>query len=121
MKRILKKYKYWVDPHTGVALAAAEQMGHFDSEDSNNENISATHVAIFSTAAPCKFQLAVTTAIGKEAWDEYEQNHFPSRGKYLNDMEEQPPLLYAAEPGKTLEENQILWEEKAWKLIDLLG
>jgi hypothetical protein len=36
-------------------------------------------------------------------------------------MEEQPPLLYVAEPGKTLEENQILWEEKAWKLIDLLG
>jgi threonine synthase len=126
MRSIRNKYRYWVDPHTGVALAAARRLGYVGSSETNsissdNSRTSTTPVAIFATAAPCKFQFAVTTALGKDAWDEYESKHFPTRGKYLDDLEEQPPSLYSADPSKTLPENQLIWEANAWEIINLLG
>eukprot|EP00532_Pseudo-nitzschia_australis_P013810 CAMPEP_0168209638 /NCGR_PEP_ID=MMETSP0140_2-20121125/2734_1 /TAXON_ID=44445 /ORGANISM="Pseudo-nitzschia australis, Strain 10249 10 AB" /LENGTH=290 /DNA_ID=CAMNT_0008136167 /DNA_START=3 /DNA_END=872 /DNA_ORIENTATION=- len=131
MRRVLDDYGYWIDPHTGVAFAAADKLGYNkhentvksntagnenenDSNDNdNNHNTSVvTAVAIMATASPCKFQNVLTTALGAERWNVYERDHFPSRGKDLEDKEEIPPVLYVAESGKTLEENQLIWEAK---------
>eukprot|EP00536_Pseudo-nitzschia_multiseries_P014018 jgi/Psemu1/213538/e_gw1.647.25.1 len=114
----------WIDPHTGVAVAAACQLGYFDGDSSSSSNTEASRagaVAIMATASPCKFQSAVTTALGRDRWDEYERDHFPSRGSELKDRTEVPPIVYAAEPGKTLEENQVVWEAKTRALIEQLG
>jgi threonine synthase len=114
MQSTLQTHGYWADPHTCVALAAAQKLGYFDSN-------SAIPVAVIATAAPCKFQEAVTTALGKERWEEYERDHFPNRGKRLGEMKEIPPILYMAEPNKSLVENQVVWEARTRELIELLG
>ena len=135
MSRVLEDYGYWIDPHTGVAFAAADKLGYSnntvksnaagnESENHPNNNINTsvvTAVAIMATASPCKFQNVLTTALGSERWGEYERDHFPSRGKDLEDKEEIPPVLYVAESGKTLEENQLIWEAKTRELIEQLG
>ena len=126
MNRVLDDYGYWVDPHTGVAFAAAEQLGYLNvgSDESSRDGEGDAKnkvVALMATASPCKFQNAMTTALGKEKWEEYERDQFPSRGKNLKDKAETPPTAYLAEPGKSLEENQLLWEAKTRELIDQLG
>lgn len=119
IRRVLEDYGYWADPHTGVAFAAAEKLGYNNSQvNNNNKN---TAVAIMATASPCKFQNVLTVALGPRQWNEYEREHFPSRGKDLDGKPEIPPVMYAAELGKTLEENQIVWEAKTRELIDQLG
>ena len=118
MRDVLDGYGYWVDPHTGVAFAAAQQLGYLENKPHNS---SSNAVAIMATASPCKFQKAVTTALGEEKWEEYERNHFPTRGKDLRDKEERPPTIYIADPEKTLEDNQLVWEAKTRALIHKLG
>jgi len=77
MNRCLEDYGYWVDPHTGVAFAAAEQLGYLngdnashgddvDAKNSQTNKSTVTAVALMATASPCKFQNAVTIALGKE-------------------------------------------------------
>ncbi|MGK3734341.1 MAG: threonine synthase [Bacillariaceae sp.] len=122
MKRVLEDYNYWVDPHTGVAFSAAEQLGYLttNSSDAMDSIKNDAVVALMATAAPCKFQKAVTTALGKEKWEEYEREHFPKRGKGLIEKKEIQPIEYQAEAGKTLEENQFVWESKTRELINQL-
>ena len=122
MKRVLEDYNYWVDPHTGVAFSAAEQLGYLtiNSGDAMGLIKNTAVVALMATAAPCKFQKAVTTALGKEKWEEYEREHFPKRGKGLIKKKEIQPIEYQAEADKTLEENQVVWESKTRELISQL-
>lgn len=80
----------------------------------------ARQVAIMATAAVCKLQEAVTIALGKEKWQSYEQDHFPKRGKALNDLEEVLPILYKVDPSKNLVENQEIWAAKTRELIEQL-
>ncbi|KAG7373315.1 threonine synthase [Nitzschia inconspicua] len=110
MRSTLHQYGYWADPHTCVALAAAKKLGYW-----NEKSIP---VAIMATAAPCKFQEAMTKALGVEQWQEYERLHFPTRGKILNEMKEIPTTVYASDATKTLAENQRDWEAKARELIE---
>ncbi|KAL3918770.1 MAG: hypothetical protein SGILL_004078 [Bacillariaceae sp.] len=114
MKSVLEEFDYWADPHTSVALATAKRLGYFETS-------SKTPVAIMATAAVCKFEEAVTTALGEERWSEYKKEHFPESGKALNDLTEIPPILYAADPVKTLIEDQAVWEAKTRELIEQLG
>lgn len=109
MQSMLEEYGYWADPHTAVALQAAQKLEYFKA--------AANPVAIMATAAPCKFEEAVTIALGVGRWHEYERNHFPCRGKELNELEEIPPILYVVEKGKTLAENQVKWEKRTRELI----
>jgi threonine synthase len=111
LKEVLGTRNYWACPNTGVAFAAAKQMKYLDDE--SNQTI----VALLATASPCKFQEAVTTALGDEKWKEFEQNHFPGRGKEVMSKAEKPPIIYKANAGKTLEENQVEWERMARELI----
>ena len=112
---VLKTYDYWIDPHTGVAFSAAQQLGYFSESPKCNP------VAIMATASPCKFQAAMTEAVGSDHWKEYEEHHFPVRGKDLKDQEEIPPNHYLADSNKTLEENQIVWEASTRALIGKVG
>ncbi len=113
MQNVLKSYGYFTDPHTGVAFAAAQQLGYFSE--------SLDPVAIMATASPCKFETAMTVAVGQEKWNEYEEHYFPARGKDLKDKDEIPPTLYKADPMKTLEENQKVWEANTRALIVKVG
>jgi threonine synthase len=115
MQSVLEEYSYWADPHTCVALAAAHRLGYLnDSKGSNSSPV----VAVMATAAVCKFQEAVTAALGKDRWDEYEQDHFPPRSKDLKDLEETSPMLYTADPSKSLAENQATWEARTRKSFE---
>ena len=110
LKVTLETWGYWACPNTGVAFAAAKQLNYFD--DANEKT-----VALLATASPCKFQEAVTVALGQQKWKEYEQNHFPALGKQIMRNPEQPPIIYRTTAGKTLKENQVEWERMARELI----
>lgn len=115
IQRVLKTYEYYIDPHTGVAFDAAEQLGYFASHEASNP------VAIMATASPCKFEAAMTKAVGGDKWKDYEEHHFPVRGKNLKNQKEIPPTRYLADPNKTLEENQVVWEANTRSLIAKVG
>ena len=133
MKRVLETYEYWIDPHTGVAFGAAEQLGYMSfPKDTTSTTTSTTTtstrnyhdecsaVAIMATASPCKFQKAVTQALGKYKWNEYQLHHFPSRGKDLMDyLEERPPIRYEKISDKQLQ--NTVWRENTKQLIAKLG
>lgn len=124
MRQILEDYEYWTDPHTGVAFCAAQKLGYIGGNGNKNNGTNQNQnrvVAIMATAAPCKFQEAVTTALGQERWEEYERDHFPASGKALRQQQETPPIVYEAEDGKSLYENQAVWETKARELIAQLA
>ena len=117
IQHVLETYGYWIDPHTGVAFDAAKQLGYFSMKEKSKNN----HLAIMATASPCKFEAAMTQAVGKEKWKDYEDQHFPPRGKILKEEKEIPPTRYLADPQKTLEENQLVWEASTRALIAKLG
>jgi threonine synthase len=109
-------YDYLVDPHTAVAIAAAEKLGY-----KLNDTERTTPAAIMATASPCKFQESVTVAIGEDAWAEYFANGFPESGKVVFEKTEIPPTIYEAAAGSSLEENQVVWEKMALGIIEELG
>jgi threonine synthase len=122
IQHVLETYGYWVDPHTGVAFNAAQQLGYFSASEECGGGVGITSVvAIMATASPCKFETAMTKILGPDKWKEYELHHFPTRGKDLKDKKEKSPSRYLADPRKTLEENQLVWEAKTRELIAKLG
>jgi threonine synthase len=82
-------YGYTMDPHTAVAVAAAESLGYALSASME------TPVAVLSTASPCKFEESVTVALGEGAWKAYFENGFPESGKAIMTREEIEPTIYA--------------------------
>ena len=117
-REVLETFRYWVDPHTAVAFQAAKQLGYWNSEDSSEACLSV--VVIMATASPCKFQSAVTTALGQTKWDEYEEKYFTVRGRSILQKSEIPPMLYAADPTKALDESQKIWEQNSRDIIATL-
>ncbi|KAL7448249.1 hypothetical protein ACHAWC_000471, partial [Mediolabrus comicus] len=70
LREVYESCGYVADPHTAVAIAAAKELGYLQfDDDSNDMPTERRRVAIFATASPCKFEEAVTIALGKEAWD----------------------------------------------------
>lgn len=110
-------FGYIADPHTGVAFAAAQEFGYF-AGSSDTSDASSKPVAVMGTASPCKFQHAVTVALGEAKWEEYKQASFPKLGLEVLSMPEIPPIHYDIKPGGSLEENQSLWEDSCVKLIE---
>ena len=119
LRQVYHAQRYLVDPHTAVALSAAMQLGYLrllgdgmrggvvmvkrrrrrrqvnTTEHDNNDRPAAT--ALLATASPCKFQEAVTQAVGEAVWREYvESKDFPATAKALLEKEERPPLRYPA-------------------------
>lgn len=123
LRQVLSDLGYWADPHTGVAFCAAQKLGYSCFQSSPSESLPSSSknnnkiFALLATASPCKFQSAITTAVGEDKWKEYVDKYFPEQGKKILTMTERIPVLYRAGAGKTLEENQLEWEQQARALI----
>ena len=119
LRRIYREHQYLVDPHTAVALHTAQQL-RYDDVSSGRSGDHHTPVAILSTASPCKFEKAVTLAIGQEAWHMYvsSSEDFPKTAMTVLAKEEVPPIQYRAEA--TLEESQIVWEGRTREILSEL-
>jgi threonine synthase len=115
IQMIQKTYDYVVDPHTAVALAAAEILGYEHSDPT-----CVRPVAILATASPCKFEEAVTVALGKDRWTEYCESSFPAAAKNILNKQEIPPVRYPWKEGLQLTEVQIQWETLAMSIIQNL-
>lgn len=113
VQAVLQKYGYWADPHTGVGFAAVEKLGY---NDKTNPDLA---VAVMATASPCKFQYAMTRALGEECWLEYEKVAFPKGGKALMEKKEIPPISFPS-TFATLQENKANWQLMARNLITSL-
>lgn len=118
-RQVLRQHDYYIDPHTAVAFEAAKQLGYIN--DGNDVSEEKNIAAIFATASPCKFEHAVTTALGKHGWDDYvNSTQYPERAKDIMMPEEGTPVKYRFSKGKTLEQVQIEWEAQLRGLIEKL-
>jgi len=115
LKKVAAEFGYIADPHTAVALAAAEDLGYFPI------NSNGRPVAVLATASPCKFRESMTVALGEEGWRNYEAKDFPARGRDLLAKEEIPPTVYTFNKGLMLEDVQVEWEKLARAIIEDLG
>jgi threonine synthase len=115
IRSIQKAYDYVVDPHTAVALAAAEILGY-----KHNDPTCLRPVAILATASPCKFEEAVTVALGKDRWTEYCESSFPAAAKNILNKQEIPPVRYPWKKGLQLTKVQVEWETLAMSIVQSL-
>eukprot|EP00984_Skeletonema_dohrnii_P012381 scaffold5017_cov105-Skeletonema_dohrnii-CCMP3373.AAC.4 len=122
---------YLCDPHTAVAVAAAKKLGCLCVDESSSRG--GTHqaqaiqsktspqrkVVIIATASPCKFEEAVTIALGKESWNKWKTNFFPSRAQQTMDLEEVEPFHYHWDHSRfaTLKEVQSMWTDKMMHIV----
>jgi len=113
MTKVYDELNYCIDPHTAVAVAAANKLG-YDLYDANYDK---SIYAILSTASPCKFEESVTTAIGATKWNEYIKSEFPKRATSILNKDEIEPVLYHWPDGESLEQVQMKWEELAQSLV----
>jgi len=119
MRQFQNDYQYLADPHTAVALAAADVLGYLAPASAA---ATTTPVAILATASPCKFEEAVSTAVGRAGWDAYRQSTaYPAAAAGILERNERVPTLYRAVPGKTLEESQVEWEAMARDIVATLA
>eukprot|EP00579_Thalassiosira_antarctica_P006959 CAMPEP_0201880008 /NCGR_PEP_ID=MMETSP0902-20130614/10741_1 /ASSEMBLY_ACC=CAM_ASM_000551 /TAXON_ID=420261 /ORGANISM="Thalassiosira antarctica, Strain CCMP982" /LENGTH=507 /DNA_ID=CAMNT_0048407969 /DNA_START=66 /DNA_END=1589 /DNA_ORIENTATION=+ len=108
---------YVADPHTAVAMAAAEKLGYvFTTETSSEEEM--MPMAILATASPCKFQEAVTVALGEVGWKRWEEDSFPPRAQRTLQKEENEPYHYPQKEGSSLSEVQSEWRKM---MIDIVN
>lgn len=118
MQRVYDEFNYCIDPHTAVAVAAADKMGyHLYKCDDDYDSDDRSPYAILSTASPCKFEESVTIGIGQTKWNAYVESHFPRRAASILNKAEIEPALYKWTEGKSLEEVQVDWERLARSLI----
>lgn len=113
IRKILQEHDYLLDPNTAVAFCAAEKLGYSTSKTPRAQQQT---LALLSTASPCKFQEAVTVAIGEDGWIKYRTGKdFPARADTVMLKEERSPTIYRAEA--SLEESQVAWERKARQIV----
>jgi len=112
IKDFYLQHNYFADPHTAVALKGAEILGYFGN-DSSQDNV---HSIILATASPCKFQEAVTAALGHEVWESYFEYKLPARAKAIYLTEEVEPHHYRNN-SKELYERQSDWMKQALEII----
>ncbi|GAX09797.1 hypothetical protein FisN_11Lh233 [Fistulifera solaris] len=106
-RQVWKEHHYLMDPHTAVAMGAAETLGY-----------SGKIAAVFATASPCKFEESVTMAVGKDTWDMFAQSdQFPATARAMLLRNERPPTIYRNDRSLSLYENQRKWEEQARQII----
>jgi threonine synthase len=143
VREIYEYESYLVDPHSAVAIAAAKKLGCLcDNESSSSSSSSSSsrvnqkadnelttllqkkvalqkRVVIIATASPCKFEEAVTVALGKESWNKWKYNFFPPRAKRTMEMEEVEPFRYQWDHSQysTLEEVQSVWTDKMINIV----
>ena len=109
MREVQTTLNYVADPHTAVAIAAAEKAGyHFITGTSPGVSIP---MVILSTASPLKFQKAVTIALGEEGWEEWERECFPPRARRTLEQIEVKPIHYPKREGYSFNDLQIEWRK----------
>jgi threonine synthase len=96
--------QYVCDPHTAVALAGVYKLKLLQQQSPQRRR----PLVVMATASPCKFQAAVTAAIGSDAWNTYAATE-PALLNLL-DRAEVAPLRYHKVDGGTLEETQAHWQ-----------
>lgn len=112
-RKVWKEHGYLMDPHTAVAMGAAEKLGYYDGHKSI--------AVVFATASPCKFEESVTIAVGSDTWAFFQNSdRFPLSARTMLTKTERPPTLYRAIPGLSLLENQCKWEDKAREIVSNL-
>jgi threonine synthase len=104
-------YGYLLDPHTAIAVKGAEKLGYFSKDSA----ATSTNFVILATASPCKFQEAITVALGHDAWEHYESN-LPNRVKAIISAEEIEPYQYQND-GRDLRIIQKDWMNQALDII----
>lgn len=114
MKKVKSVYDYFIDPHTSVAISAAEKLGY--CLEGENE-VGSSMFAILATASPCKFEESVTTAIGIEGWNEYQRLHFPEKAKEIIRKTEVEPTEYLLPDGMTILDVQPQWQKLAQDIM----
>jgi threonine synthase len=102
LRHTYEKHQYLCDPHTAVALAAVEKLQLLQVVPPP-----VTPLVVMATASPCKFQHAVTAAVGPDAWNAYAASEPALNG---NNHEEVPPQIYPKVEGASLEETQAHWQ-----------
>ncbi len=121
MRQIYEMFEYYIDPHTAVAFAAAQRLGYslVDGDECvKNDGVHVNPIyAVLSTASPCKFQEAVTIAMGEERWGKYHKTMFPLAAREVMEMKEIDPVVYDWPEGKPMSEVQAMWEHTAKKIL----
>jgi threonine synthase len=109
-------FDYVVDPHTAVALAAADKLGYpvFRTNTKGSKN----PVVILATASPCKFQEAVTVALGQDGWEKYRQTGFPARAAKTMEMKEKEPCHFDWPEGAELCDVQAEWKKRMLAVVE---
>jgi threonine synthase len=130
IRAVWRDFDYLVDPHTAVALAAANVRGYpvYTTTSGNTSTASsrsldcASRVAsvVLATASPCKFEESMTVAIGSKEWEAYRASEtYPITAAEIMAKTERPPTIYHAL--HTLEESQVKWEATARGMMHSLG
>ena len=118
LRKVYDKLKYVADPHTAVAMAAAEKLDYEftrdPTEDNNNDMIP---MVLIATASPCKFQHAVEVALGKDGWKEREENLFPARARETLHKKEEEPYHYPRMDNTSLSDTQAQWRKMMLDII----
>lgn len=116
LRRANATLNYVADPHTAVAMAAAERLGYaFLARSSVGQMIP---MVILATASPCKFQEAVTVALGDDEWNSWREKNFPKRAQKTLQMQEVEPFHYPWIEGTSLEDVQSQWRQMMLDIVD---
>lgn len=95
------------DPHTSVALAGAQDLGMLRADDDVDDDDEP--VVVLATAHACKFEAAVSVAIGADEWDKRAAD-FPERVAATLRAAEREPIHFARlDDAETLSEAQARW------------
>ena len=118
LRKVYGTLKYVADPHTAVAMAAAEKLGYEftrdPTEDNDNDMIP---MVLIATASPCKFQHAVEVALGKDGWKEWEEKSFPTRAKETLQKKEDKPYHYPKMDKASLSDTQAQWRKMMLDIV----
>ena len=105
---------YLCDPHTAVAVASAKKLGLYADTPTQSRR----KVVIIATASPCKFEEAVTLALGKESWNDWKSDFFPSRAQRTLELDEIKPFHYEwGGRHATLSEVQPKWKDEMMRIV----
>jgi threonine synthase len=111
---------YLVDPHTAVAFSAAKQLRYFRDPSSSTASSRphAVPLVLFATASPCKFEHALSMALGANVWDAYMHSEaFPERARHILQLPEQPYTRYTNNDVEPLITIQQIWEKRTRQLV----
>ncbi len=117
MKRVYDEFHYLIDPHTAIAVAAADKLGYYMYTKHEKIDGRCPLFAILSTASPCKFEESVTIGVGETIWKQYVEFEFPNRATSILKKDEVEPVLYRWDDDTSLDEVQIEWEKMARRLV----